>query len=105
METEKIQTGALNHLNYMINLYYSPKEKILSDESHAFYEATLHDCANYQKIEKLAKLCCERFFCKFNRGNNEFYCHINAEEGKQNSINRLIQAITMFEILVYQKGY
>lgn len=105
MEFEKIQTGALDYLNDMITFYYLPKEKLLSDDGYTFYEARTHNFQNNQKIEKLAKQCCERFFCQFDETNKEFIYRLNDENEKQDAIDRLIQAITMFEILFYQERY
>lgn len=101
----KIQTGALNYLNDTITFYYLLKEKLLSDDGYTFYEARTHNFQNNQNIEALAKQCCERFFCEFDETNKEFIYRLNDENEKQDGINRLIQVITMFEILFYKEKY
>lgn len=105
MAFEKIQTGALDYLNDMITFYYLPKEKLLSDDAYTFYEARTHNFQNNQNIEALAKQCCERFFCRFDETNKEFIYQLNDETEKQDAIDRLIQAITTFEILFYKERY
>lgn len=97
-DIEIIQTNALDQLNDTITFWYSPTEKIVSDDGWTYHEVYEETAAT----EELAKKCCEKFYCEFDTKEKEFIYRLDDGKSKETGVILLIQAITMFNTLYFK---
>lgn len=97
-DIEIIQTDALDESNDTITFWYSPTEKIVSDDGWAYHKVYEETSAT----EELAKKCCEKFYCEFDTKEKEFIYRLDDGKSKETGVILLIQAITMFNTIYFK---